>query len=73
MIACNQLQRDYAAAPALVGAGTPNSNGNQTQLYPILETMPITQGTKIVNLELEGYPSFNPEDVIFYKEIQKSI
>jgi len=73
MIQCNQLQRDYAAAPALVGAATPNSNGNQTQLYPILETMPITQGTKIVNLELEGYPSFNPQDVIFYKEIQKSI
>lgn len=72
-IACNQLQRANAADPAAPGAGTPNTNGNQVGMYAILETMPITQGTKIVNLELEGFTAFAPQDVIFYKELQKSI
>ena len=64
-IACDQEQRAYGAVP-----GAP---GNQIPFYPILETMPLTQATKIVNLELQGTTTNDPEDVVFYKEIQKSI
>lgn len=64
-IACNQPQRAYGAGPA--------AGGNQVAWYPILETMPLTQATKIVNLELQGSTGSDPQDVIFYKEIQKSI
>ena len=43
---------------------------NQIDYYPILETMPLTQGEKLVNLELN---SAGAEDIIFYKELVKSI
>ena len=64
-IACNPNQRVPLAAPA--------AGGNQVAIYPILETMPITENMKIVNLELEGTTGNAPEDVIFFKELQKSI
>ena len=64
-IACNVAQRAYGAGP-----GAP---GNQIAFYPILETMPLSQGTKIVNLELQGTTGNDPKDLVFYKEIQKSI
>ena len=64
-IACDQAQR----APGELLA----ANNNQVPFYPILETMPLTQGTKIVNLELEGTTGNDPQDLVFYKEIQKSI
>jgi hypothetical protein len=64
-IACNQPARAYGAAPA--------AGGNQNAWYPILEAMPITRDTKIVNLELQGTTGNEPQDLIFYKEIQRSI
>ena len=64
-IACNQPQRLENAA---VGA-----DGNQNFFYPILETMPLTQSTKIVNLELQGAAGTAPQDIIFFKELYKSI
>ena len=64
-IACNPAQRVPLAAPA--------AGGNQVEIYPILETMPITQNMKIVTLELEGTTGNDPQDVIFFKELQKSI
>tara|TARA_R100000541_G_scaffold8445_1_gene15986 strand:- start:100 stop:1689 length:1590 start_codon:yes stop_codon:yes gene_type:complete len=52
--------------------GTSETQGaqNQVRFYPILETMPLTQTEKLVNLELN---SASAEDVIFYKELVKSI
>jgi len=65
-IQSNQPQRAFGAAPA--------NGGNQLQWYPILETMPLTQGVKIVNLELEGTAAGGePQDLVFFKELQKSI
>ena len=43
---------------------------NQIDMYPILETLPITQAQKIVNLELT---SAGAQDVVFYKELIRSI
>ena len=49
---------------------------NQKPQYPILETLPLTASSKIVNLELKG-GAFDapvpPEDVIFYKELVRVI
>ena len=64
-IACNQPQRAYGAAPA--------NFGNQNPFYPILETMPLTRDTKIVNIEMQGTTGNDPADLVFYKEIQRSI
>jgi len=64
-VACNQPQRAPFAAP-----GQP---GNQAPMFAILESMPITESNKIVNLELEGTSTKPPQDVIFFKELQKSI
>lgn len=44
---------------------------NQVAFYPILETMPLTQGEKLVNLELTS--AGGAKDVVFYKELTKSI
>ncbi len=49
---------------------TQANNANQIDYYPILETMPLTQTEKMVNLELV---SAGAKDVIFYKELVKSI
>ena len=70
-IGCNQVAR-VAAIPATAPAGS-IVDGNQVRFYPILETMPITTSTKIVNLELEGTAGNPPQDVIFFKELQRSI
>ena len=44
---------------------------NQIAITPILETMPLTQGEKIVNLELNS--TAGAKDVIFFKELVKTI
>ena len=44
---------------------------NQVPFYPILETMPITQTEKLVNLELNSVGG--AKDVVFFKELSKSI
>ena len=43
---------------------------NQKDMFPILETLPITQSQKIVNLELT---SAGAQDVVFYKELIRTI
>jgi len=43
---------------------------NQLALYPIYETLPLTQAQKIVNFKLNAAAI---QDVIFYKELQKTI
>tara|TARA_R110000803_G_scaffold5830_4_gene19140 strand:- start:584 stop:2206 length:1623 start_codon:yes stop_codon:yes gene_type:complete len=45
-------------------------NGNRGKLYPILETLPITSSSKTVALELNSGAA---KDVIFFKEISRSI
>ena len=44
---------------------------NQVPLYPIAETLPLTQAQKIVNLKLNSAAAI--QDVIFYKELVKTI
>jgi len=44
---------------------------NQIPFYPILETMPLTQEDKLVNLELNS--NAGAQNVIFFKELTKSI
>ncbi len=46
------------------------ANANQLALYPIYETLPLTQAQKIVNFQLKA-PAI--QDVVFYKELQKTI
>ena len=43
----------------------------EIQIYPVLETMPLTQGEKIVNLELNS--TAGAKDVIFFKELVRTI
>ena len=51
-------------------SGQPQAaNANQANIYPILETLPLSTESKIVNLELDG----TPQDVIFFKELAKTI
>ena len=47
------------------------TNANQTLMYPIFETLPLTQSTKIVNFQLKS--TGGAKDLIFYKELVKSI
>ena len=47
------------------------SNGNQTLIYPIFETLPLTQSSKIVNIQLKS--TAGAKDMIFYKELVKTI
>ena len=49
---------------------TQTGAANQIDMFPILETLPITQAQKIVNLELT---SAGAQDVVFYKELIRSI
>jgi len=53
-----------------IGTSETQGANNQVDYYPILETMPLTQGDKLVNLELN---SAGAKDVIFYKELVRSI
>ena len=53
-----------------IGTTETQGDNNQIRFYPILETMPLTQTEKLVNLELN---SAGAQDVIFYKELVKSI
>jgi len=46
------------------------ADANQLAMYPIYETLPLTQSQKIVNLKLNA-PAIN--DVLFFKELQKTI
>ncbi len=46
------------------------ADANQLALYPIYETLPLTQQQKVVNFKLEAAAI---QDVIFFKELQKSI
>ena len=57
----NQIQ---VAAPQ-------GANQNQSAWGPIFETLPLTQNDKIVNFRIEQ--GGGAEDVIFYKELVKSI
>lgn len=68
-------QIDTTALQALISlpASPVPTLANQVPFYPILETMPITENMKIVNLELEGVAATPPQDVIFFKELQRSI
>ena len=45
-------------------------DANQLALYPIYETLPLTQAQKIINFKLNA-PAI--QDVVFFKELQKSI
>jgi len=53
-----------------IGTSETQGANNQIQYYPILETMPLTQSEKMVNLELN---SAGAQDVIFYKELVRTI
>ena len=53
-----------------IGTSETQGANNQVPFYPILETMPLTQTEKMVNLELN---SAGAEDIIFYKELVRSI
>ena len=45
-------------------------DANQLALYPIYETLPLTQAQKIVNFKLNATAI---QDVVFFKELQKTI
>jgi len=45
-------------------------DANQLALYPIFETLPLTQAQKIVNFKLNAA---SIQDVVFFKELQKTI
>ena len=46
------------------------ADANQLALYPIYETLPLTQAQKIINFKLNA-PAI--QDVVFFKELQKTI
>tara|TARA_R110002051_G_C8440425_1_gene454975 strand:- start:143 stop:613 length:471 start_codon:yes stop_codon:yes gene_type:complete len=79
----NLLQVNTGGGAAGVpGSGNPQgagaaAAGNQKSQYPILETLPLTPTSKIVNLELLGGPDAAtpapPQDVIFFKELVRVI
>ena len=52
-------------------AAPQGANQNQSAWGPIFETLPLTQNDKIVNFRIEQ--GGGAEDVIFYKELVKSI
>lgn len=54
---------------AILSGQRQDASANQANIYPILETLPLTTESKIVNLELDG----TPQDVIFFKELAKTI
>tara|TARA_R110002110_G_scaffold41120_3_gene130996 strand:- start:4698 stop:6335 length:1638 start_codon:yes stop_codon:yes gene_type:complete len=54
---------------AILSGQEQGASANQANIYPILETLPLTTESKIVNLELDG----TPQDVIFFKELAKTI
>ena len=54
----------------LMQTGEAQGAANQKDMFPILETLPITQSQKIVNLELT---SAGAQDVVFYKELIRTI
>ncbi len=57
-----------------VGAAQTAGGGarpNQIDLYPIFETLPLTQAQKIINFKLTAAAAV--QDVIFYKELVKTI
>ena len=56
----------------LISTETQQANSaNQIASYPILETLPLTATSKIVNLEMVAAAA--PEDVIFFKELVRVI
>lgn len=69
--------------PQDLSLGTSNEKGESNESYIIYETLPLTQGTKMVNLELSPNTRVKPgapggagsmvEDVVVFKEIVKTI
>ena len=57
----------------LINQGLQATNGNQIPFFPILETLPLTQGQKLVNLELTSNAAATSKDVIFFKELARTI
>ena len=57
----------------LINQGLQAANGNQIPFFPILETLPLTQGQKLVNLELTSNAAATSKDVIFFKELARTI
>lgn len=47
------------------------SYANQTNMYPVYETLPLTQSSKVVNFNLVS--NGNAANLVFYKELVKSI
>ncbi len=46
------------------------ANANQSLIYPVYETLPLTQSTKIVNFNLVSTAA---KDLVFFKELVKTI
>ena len=49
------------------------TGGNQHRIYPILETLPLTKSQKLVDLRLDAGAGQTVEDVIFFKELVRTI
>ena len=55
----------------LAGVGqAQQADANQIPFYPILETLPLTEASKLVSIELNGT---SIQDVCFFKEVTRSI
>lgn len=66
----NRDQRPHNMSFNIIDANALQSGyANQKNIYPIYETLPLSTSSKIVNLELDG----TPQDVIFFKELAKTI
>ena len=70
-ISNSSLTLIHTGQPQGPGGGTSGGATNQQAYYPIMETMPLTQNQKLVNLELNIAGGAN--DLIFYKELVRSI
>ena len=49
------------------------AGANQHRIYPILETLPLTKSQKLVDLRLDAGQAQTVEDVIFFKELVRTI
>ena len=63
---------DSSLAQAIPGQAPADPDGNGKSIFPILETMPSIPQQQIVNIELDGGAT-PPEDVIFFKEVNREI
>lgn len=69
----NRAQNVSNVSLKLINQGLQQTRGNQIDFYPILETLPLTQESKTVTLELVSTAAATSKDIIFYKEIAKTI